>query len=265
MRAPSSPGSAMSRSIEVAGAVLLEHGPAAISAGIRLTLVESRIMARGDARLLQRALGNLVGNAIRHAQGTRILVGARLRGGQVELWVIDDGRGIVAGDVERLFEDFAQGSDHGLEDRGGFGLGLSSARRLIDLQQGRPELRSGAGGAVPPSGSACPSATASRRRRRRYRSPHAKLPDLRRPSAGARGAGRRGRASLARRDDRSGRQFPEAWDKAAAAPDLCLADLTMPGAEERAGIAELRRVAPATPVLVITGSHDDRLLLGLIG
>lgn len=58
--------------------------------------------------------------------------------------------------------------------------------------------------------------------------------------------------------------FPEAWDKAAAAPDLCLADLTMPGAEERAGIAELRRLAPTTPVLVITGSHDDRLLLGLI-
>jgi DNA-binding NarL/FixJ family response regulator len=58
--------------------------------------------------------------------------------------------------------------------------------------------------------------------------------------------------------------FPEAWAKAAAAPDLCLADLTMPGAEERAGIAELRRVAPATPVLVITGSHDDRLLLDLI-
>ena len=58
--------------------------------------------------------------------------------------------------------------------------------------------------------------------------------------------------------------FPEAWDKVAAAPDLCLADLTMPGAEERAGIAELRRLAPATPVLVITGSHDDRLLLGLI-
>lgn len=121
---------------QVAGAVLLEHGPAALSAGVRLTLVESRIIARGDARLLQRALSNLIGNAIRHARGTRVLVGARLRGGSVELWVIDNGRGIVAGDVGRLFEDFAQGSDHGLEDRGGFGLGLSSARRLIDLQHG---------------------------------------------------------------------------------------------------------------------------------
>ncbi|QNA85216.1 response regulator transcription factor [Sphingomonas sp. So64.6b] len=59
--------------------------------------------------------------------------------------------------------------------------------------------------------------------------------------------------------------FPEAWDKAAAAPDLCLADLTMPGADERGGIAGLRRAAPGMPLLVITGSHDDRLLLDLIG
>lgn len=58
--------------------------------------------------------------------------------------------------------------------------------------------------------------------------------------------------------------FPEAWHQAAATPDLCLADLTMPGATEREGIAHLARVAPGTPILVITGSHDDQLLLDLI-
>jgi DNA-binding NarL/FixJ family response regulator len=58
--------------------------------------------------------------------------------------------------------------------------------------------------------------------------------------------------------------FPEAWHKAAGSHDLCLADLAMPGADERDGIAGLRRAAPAMPVLVITGSHDDRLLLDLI-
>lgn len=58
--------------------------------------------------------------------------------------------------------------------------------------------------------------------------------------------------------------FPDAWQGAAASPELCLADLAMPGADERSGIAGLRRAAPAMPVLVITGSHDDRLLLDLI-
>ena len=60
--------------------------------------------------------------------------------------------------------------------------------------------------------------------------------------------------------------FPEAWARAEEhARDLCLADLAMPGASEREGIAGLRRAAPTMPVLVITGSHDDRLLLDLIG
>ena len=63
--------------------------------------------------------------------------------------------------------------------------------------------------------------------------------------------------------------FPEAWARAEERPggghDLCLADLAMPGANEREGIAGLRRAAPTMPVLVITGSHDDRLLLDLIG
>ncbi|CAN5861058.1 hypothetical protein BH11PSE6_BH11PSE6_03540 [soil metagenome] len=124
----------------VAATIMLEHGPAAQAASIRLSLVQSGIVAQADARLLQRALGNLVGNAIRHAGGTRILIGARLRRGAVDLWVIDNGRGIAAADVARLFEDYAQGSDHGLESRGGFGLGLSSARRLIELQDGSVAL-----------------------------------------------------------------------------------------------------------------------------
>jgi DNA-binding NarL/FixJ family response regulator len=58
--------------------------------------------------------------------------------------------------------------------------------------------------------------------------------------------------------------FPDAWALAAAIPDLCMVDLAMPGADERAGIAGLRAAAPAVPILVITGSHDDRLLLDLL-
>lgn len=123
-----------------AATIMFEHGPAAQAAGVRLSLVESRIVARADAKLLHRALGNLVGNAIRHSGGTRILIGSRLRRGRVELWVIDNGRGIAPADVPRLFEEYAQGSDHGLESRGGFGLGLSSARRLMELQEGSVAL-----------------------------------------------------------------------------------------------------------------------------
>lgn len=46
-------------------------------------------------------------------------------------------------------------------------------------------------------------------------------------------------------------------------PDLILCDLGMPGAEPIAGIAELRRLAPAARLLVVTASSDDDLMLPL--
>ncbi len=57
--------------------------------------------------------------------------------------------------------------------------------------------------------------------------------------------------------------FPSAWAAAAARPDLIISDLIMPGSAPLPGIAALRAAAPATPILVVTGSEDDATLLAL--
>lgn len=54
--------------------------------------------------------------------------------------------------------------------------------------------------------------------------------------------------------------YPTAWALAAQAPDFCLVDLCMPGAEPIAGLQELRARAPRAVVLVITGVGDSVLL-----
>jgi two-component system, NarL family, nitrate/nitrite response regulator NarL len=59
--------------------------------------------------------------------------------------------------------------------------------------------------------------------------------------------------------------FPTGWAMAAAAPDLIICDLVMPGAAPLAGIDGMRRAAPETPLLVVTGTEDDALLLDLLG
>jgi DNA-binding NarL/FixJ family response regulator len=58
--------------------------------------------------------------------------------------------------------------------------------------------------------------------------------------------------------------FPIAWEMAASPHDLIICDLIMPGAGPLAGIDGLVRVAGATPILVVTGTDDDTLLLDLL-
>jgi DNA-binding NarL/FixJ family response regulator len=57
--------------------------------------------------------------------------------------------------------------------------------------------------------------------------------------------------------------FPSAWDAIGDAPDICICDLVMPGASPLDGISGLRERAPDTPILVVTGSEEDKLLLAL--
>jgi signal transduction histidine kinase len=109
--------------------------------------VPSNLAARGDPALVERALGNLVDNALRHAGGERVLIGARRHGAKIRLWVIDDGRG-VAGDPARLFQPFAQGDASQARPRAGLGIGLSSVRGLLAVMNGTsgidPKWRTGA-------------------------------------------------------------------------------------------------------------------------
>jgi len=125
--------------------VVVEHGPAADLAGIRLTVVRSSRMVSADPAMLTRVLGNVIANAIRHSGGRNVLIGTRQHSRRVTIWVIDDGVGIDMVHAAKLFEDYVQGQDTA---PGGFGIGLSSSRRMVQLMNGEigidPRWRRGA-------------------------------------------------------------------------------------------------------------------------
>ncbi len=247
---------------QVAGAVVLEHGPAAAVAGIDLTLVESRIVARGDARLLQRALGNLVGNAIRHAHGTRILVGARLRGGAVDLWVIDNGRGIPrrrCGAVVRGFcARLGPWAGESRRFRSRPLLGAAAGR----LARGSLTSSIGAGGMALPFGSA-------------WHIGHRVAPPTLRPvgagmrsclicgrsSTGTGGVGRCSRASLARRDDcGQGGELPRGAMERARLP--CRISACRPDHAGGGRTRRHRRTGPRGAGHAGISHHRDRMTTG---
>lgn len=101
--------------------------------------VEPGLEVQVDGQRILQVLTNLVINAAKYtpASGSIRIAGAR-REGRVALDVIDDGAGIAAGSLERIFQPFVQLSD----TEGGAGLGLSIARTLAELHGGWLDARS---------------------------------------------------------------------------------------------------------------------------
>jgi len=78
---------------------------------------------------------NLVANAIRYAgPGSRCLVEASRRNGEVSVVVSDDGKGVPAVDLPRLFERFYRG-DQARTSRG-TGLGLAIVKHVVTAAGG---------------------------------------------------------------------------------------------------------------------------------
>jgi two-component system OmpR family sensor kinase len=89
----------------------------------------------GDRRLLARAIGNLLRNAQKYAV-RQVELGARRDGCIVEITVEDDGPGIPEAERERVFEPFYRLDRSRDRATGGFGLGLSIARKAVALHGG---------------------------------------------------------------------------------------------------------------------------------
>ncbi len=126
--------------------VAAEWSPQAEAKGIRLRVASSRHDVASDPALLERILRNLVANAVRHTQRGGVLLGARLRQGEVAIDVVDTGVGIPAEHRARIFEEFYQvGAGRSSRAHGGMGLGLAIVRRLVALLEHRIEVESRVG------------------------------------------------------------------------------------------------------------------------
>ncbi len=109
-------------------AMLLFDGEA-LDKGLSIRSVPCKHWVLGDVTALQRIISNLVANAVRHTHVGRVVVGAKRHGPMLRLLVLDTGPGIDPTSHTLIFEEFYRlPSTPGY----GFGLGLSSVKRLCD-------------------------------------------------------------------------------------------------------------------------------------
>jgi two-component system, OmpR family, phosphate regulon sensor histidine kinase PhoR len=111
--------------------------------GVALTdEIEPDLVAEGDPVLLRQVMIGLLSNACAYtpAPGTVTLRASRGAENSVTIEVQDTGKGIPPDEQDRVFDRFYRGS--GILEGEGFGLGLSIAKRMVDVMGGRIGLRS---------------------------------------------------------------------------------------------------------------------------
>lgn len=131
---------------EVVGRALDRFRPEATAASVTLSRVrptDHPLWAVTDPDRLLQVLSNLLENALRFARSS-IGLGARTETGQVVVWVDDDGPGIDAGDLPRVFEPHFS-SDRVGSRRSGTGLGLTIVAELASAMGGGARAESPVG------------------------------------------------------------------------------------------------------------------------
>ncbi len=99
---------------------------------------EQPLPVKADPEKITKALLNILNNAIRFSPpGSQITVGASEQNHLVVARVQDQGVGIPAGELKRIFEGFYQTEDPNTRHYGGLGIGLTIARGLIEAQGGK--------------------------------------------------------------------------------------------------------------------------------
>ncbi|MBI3097666.1 MAG: HAMP domain-containing protein [Planctomycetes bacterium] len=137
------PRRAPTRLDELAARVRETLAPAAARKRIAVMVVAPPLMAEVDADMIERAVANLVDNAIKYTpEGGSVTVTVRAPG---EIEVRDTGVGIPAEDQKRVFERFYRVDKSRSREAGGTGLGLAIVKHIAQLHGGEVTVESAPG------------------------------------------------------------------------------------------------------------------------
>jgi signal transduction histidine kinase len=111
--------------------------PLAAAKGLELSADGEPVIVLGDAMMLERAITNLIGNAIKFTDHGEVRVQVSRLEREAKIELIDTGVGMDAQMLERVFEPFERGGE---TRREGSGLGLAVVKAVIEAHGGHVRL-----------------------------------------------------------------------------------------------------------------------------
>jgi PAS domain S-box-containing protein len=235
---------------------------------LAITLPHEPVFVEGDPTRLEQIVTNLLNNAAKYTPGGgRLALTVEPQDGQVLIRVQDDGVGIPADLLPRVFDQFVQAEQSLARSKGGLGVGLTLVRKLVEMHGGSIEARSEGVGKGSEFVVRLPA-----KRQSRHAGP---------TGSAAASAGRTRRRILLVEDNRDAAEVladylrtqghevavahdgPAALDVAARAdPEIVLLDLGLPGMDGYEVARRLRHEgASSAPVLIALtgyGQEEDR-------
>jgi signal transduction histidine kinase len=134
------------REIVRSGVVAVQPSAEAKEVVLRAELPQEPAMADADPERIGQVLRNLLANAITHTpQGGEVTVALERRDDSLRVDVTDTGPGIPPEDLPFVFERFYRVDKSRSRATGGVGLGLTIAKRLVELHGGSIEVQSEVG------------------------------------------------------------------------------------------------------------------------
>jgi len=105
------------------------------------------VQVRGDQDSLVELISVLIDNAIKYSPSkTKVVVSVNRQGKEALIKVTDQGRGIPAAELAKIFERFYRGDSSRTKDEsGGYGLGLAIAKQIAVLHRGHIDVASTVG------------------------------------------------------------------------------------------------------------------------